>query len=128
MIEKIKTYFSNKDEVAAIYIFGSYALGKQRHDSDIDIGIIFDNSDPRSYQKKRDLYMLELGRILRKDIHPVILNLAGEEIHKQIFLKGKKILVRDEKYFSRYCMFMMSRIADFSYYKNRIQKGFLKNL
>lgn len=128
MIEKIKTYFSDKDEVAAVYIFGSYAVGTQHDGSDIDIGILFENSEPRIYQKKRDLYMLELGRILRKDIHPVIMNLEGEEIHRQIFLRGKKILVRNEKYFSLHCMCMISRIADFSYYKDSIQKGFLNNL
>jgi len=33
--------------------------------------------------------MVELSRILRKDIHPVILNSAGEELLRQIFLKGK---------------------------------------
>ncbi|MGA1823923.1 MAG: nucleotidyltransferase domain-containing protein [bacterium] len=38
--EKIKTYFKNKNEVVAIYLFGSYAKGKQLSASDIDIGIL----------------------------------------------------------------------------------------
>lgn len=128
MIDKMKTYFSNKDGVVAVYLFGSYAQGKQRDDSDIDIGILFENADTHVYKEKRMLYMAELARLLRKDIHPVILNLAGEELHKQIFTKGKKILVRDEKKFSSYRMNMMSQIADFSYYKNRMHQGFIKKL
>jgi len=128
MIDKIKTYFSYKDGVVAVYLFGSYAQGRQRDRSDVDIGILFETADLNSYKKKRNLYMVELARLLRKDIHPVILNLAGEELLKQIFLTGNKVFVRDEKKLSHYQMIMTSRIADFCYYKNLMQKGFLNKL
>jgi len=128
MINQIKTYFLHKDGVVAVYLFGSYAKGKQRDKSDVDIGILFESADLNSYKEKRNLYMVELARLLRKDIHPVILNLASEELFRQIFLTGKKIFVRDEKKLSRYQMIMTSRIADFGYYKNQMQKGFLNKL
>lgn len=128
LIEKIKAYFEDKDEIVAVYLFGSYAQQKQRDRSDVDIGILFENAEPKSFKEKRNLYMVELSRILRKDIHPVILNLAGEELLRQIFLKGKKIIVNDKKKFSQYCMIMMSKIVEFNYYKNQMQTGFLKKL
>ena len=128
LIEKIKAYFEDKGEVVAVYLFGSYAQQKQGEKSDIDIGILFENDDPKSFKEKRNLYMVELPRILRKDIHPVILNLAGEELLRQIFLKGKKIIVNDKKKFSQYHMIMMSKIVEFNYYKNQMQTGFLKKL
>ena len=43
--EKIRDYFKNKEEVIAIYLFGSYAAGRERDLSDIDIGIILDGRD-----------------------------------------------------------------------------------
>jgi len=43
--EKIRTYFKNKKEVVAIYLFGSYAAGKEGHLSDIDIGILLDRKE-----------------------------------------------------------------------------------
>ena len=44
--EKIKAYFKSKKEVIAVYLFGSYAAGREHHLSDIDIGILLDRSDP----------------------------------------------------------------------------------
>src|SRR3989338_5720845 len=78
--EKIKNYFKNKKEVIAVYLFGSYAEGRERDLSDIDIGIILDRRDSAFFQEKRDVYMVELGRILRKDIDSVILNSASEAL------------------------------------------------
>jgi hypothetical protein len=75
-----------------------------------------------------DTVMLDLSRILRKDIHPVILNLAGEELLRQVFLKGKCILVKDPKKLAQYKMTAFSRIADFAYYKNQMQKGIVRNI
>jgi len=40
--EKIKNYFKNKKEVIAVYLFGSYAEGREHDLSDIDIGRILD--------------------------------------------------------------------------------------
>jgi len=77
MHNEIINYFRDKKEIVAIYLFGSYAAGKERAFSDVDIGILFDESEEIFVMEKRNTYMTELGRILRKDIHPVILNRSG---------------------------------------------------
>jgi hypothetical protein len=69
-----------------------------------------------------------LGRILRKDIHPVILNSAGEELLRQIFSNGKCLLINNPKEFSRFKMVMFSRIADFAYYRTKMQSGLIKKV
>ena len=83
--EKIKNYFKNKKGIIAVYLFGSQATGKEHLSSDIDIGILLD----RNYQGCKETIIknsiVELGRILKKDIHPVILNSGGEELLRQIF-------------------------------------------
>ena len=128
LIEKLTAYFNTTSEIIAVYLFGSYAGGKEHSSSDIDIGLLFNASDPSLIKEKADTVMIDLSRILRKDIHPVILNLAGEELLRQIFLKGKCILDKNPKKLVRFKMTTFSRIADFAYYKNQMQSGLIRNI
>ncbi|MGD8763855.1 MAG: nucleotidyltransferase domain-containing protein [Desulfobacteraceae bacterium] len=124
----IKSYFEQKPDVVAVYLFGSYAEGRQRHKSDIDIGILLQGSERTGAVDKRIDYMVELSRLLKKDIHPVILNSASEALIRQIFLKGKCILVNDSRELAKYKMMMISRIADFGYYRTMIHSGFVNKV
>jgi len=126
--DKIKSFFKDKEEVIAVYLFGSYAYGKSKPFSDIDIGIIIDESFLHRPIDYRDRYLVQLSKILRKDIHPVILNYAGEELHRQIFSKGKCILINNSKKLTEYKMIMYAKIAEFGYYKSIIQEGFTKKI
>jgi predicted nucleotidyltransferase len=128
LIEKLIAYFKTKPNIAAVYLFGSYAKGKEHRTSDIDIGLLFDTRNSLPATIKTDTIMIELSRILRKDIHFVILNSAGEELLRQVFLKGKCILEKDSKKLARYKMTAFSRIADFAYYKNQMQSGLVRNI
>ena len=122
----ISDYFKNKDEVIAVYLFGSYASGNNQPFSDIDIGILLNLVDQKVANQQKIRYMTELSRILRKDIHPVILNSASEVLMKQIYSKGKCILIKDSKELAKYKMTMYARIADFAYYLDKMQKGFIR--
>jgi predicted nucleotidyltransferase len=128
LVEKIRSYFSGKDEIVAVYLFGSYAEGKVRRSSDVDIGILLKSNDSDVFLKKQTEYLKELGRLLRKDIHPVILNTAGEMLIQQIFTKGKCIVDNDHQRHAQFRMVMFSRIAAFSDYKKQMQTGFIKNI
>jgi len=126
--ENIKVYFQDKKEVIAVYLFGSHAKGKARPLSDVDVGILLNRNDLDLLKQRRKDYTIELGRALRKDIHPVILNLAGEELLKQIFSKGKCILINDARKLALYRMVMFARIADFAYYRGQMQSGLIRKL
>jgi len=110
--EKIKAYFEHKREVIAVYLFGSYADGNNRD----------------FFKGRRDDYIVELSRILRKDIDAVILNSAGEELLRQMFLKGKCILVKDSRKLARYKAVMLAKIAEFGYYRSRMQSGLITKI
>jgi len=45
---------------------------------------------------------------------------------KQIYSKGKCILIKDSKALAKYKMTMYARIADFAYYLDKMQKGFIR--
>ncbi len=124
--ETISDYFKNKNEVIAVYLFGSYASENNRPFSDIDIGILLNFVDQKFANQQKIRYMTELSRIVRKDVHPVILNFASEVLMKQIYSKGRCILINDSKELSKYKMTMYARIADFAYYLDKMQKGFIR--
>ncbi len=126
--KKIEEYFLGRKEVNAVYIFGSYAQNAERHLSDIDIGILMDRMDQDIIIKERSAYMIELSRILKKDVHPVILNSASEALLKQVFKKGKCVLVNNAKEVSRKRMVMFSEIADYAYYQGKMQSGLIRRV
>ena len=128
LVNKLKAYFEDQSEVIAVYLFGSQATGEKDRSSDVDLGVLIDTHDRMIEVEKRTLYMVDLATILRKEIHPVILNSAGEELMRQIFLKGKCILVRDPQKLSLFKMTMFARIADFSYYRDQMQSGLIRNI
>lgn len=125
---QMKAYFENREEVVAVYLFGSYAEGKERPLSDVDIGILLDTKYLDNSYEMRDLYMVQLARGLRVDIHPVLLNSASEALLKQVFLNGKCILVRDARKLARYKMMVFAAIAEFGYYRSQMQSGLIKRL
>ena len=128
LIHRTQAYFTDQPDVIAVYLYGSHAAGKQDRASDVDIGVLIDSSGSETEGEKRTRYMVELATVLRKEIHPVILNSAGEELMRQIFLRGKCILVNEPKKLAIFKMTMFSRIADFSYYRNQMQSGLIRNI
>jgi predicted nucleotidyltransferase len=126
--ETIKSYFKEHSEVIAVYLFGSHAGGKVHRFSDVDIGVLLDRNDKEFQNVKRNKYMIDLSRMLRKNIHLVFLNSASEELMKQIYSKGKCILANNTHKLARYNMVMTARIADYGYYRNKMQSGFIRKV
>ena len=125
---KITNYYKDKKDIIAVYLFGSYASHKEKDFSDIDIAILLAHPALQHATAVQTECITQLGRILKKDVHPVILNTASETIIKQIFQKGKCLAVNDNKEHAKFKMTAFSKILDFSYYHKQMQSGFLKSL
>ena len=128
LIKKIDEYFRSRPEAAAVYVFGSYAVDAQNPASDVDIGILFFREAAEEFSDYIEVYLTELPRAIRKDVHPVIMNGAGELLGKQILSKGKCVHVKDEKVLAAYKTYMYAMIAEFSYYQKIIKAGFVRNV
>ncbi len=126
--DTIKQYFKDRKEIAAIYLFGSYASGKEYHMSDVDIGILLNYKYSKSPDIFKEKYLIQLGRLLRKDIHPVILNAAGEVLLKQILGKGKLVLVRNSKFYKEFKTVSLSKIVDFNFYLKKMHSSLTKKI
>ena len=125
---KIEEYFQDKRDVVAVYLFGSYAAGKNRPDSDMDLGIIFNQELIEESAKMRMHYMIDLGRLFKKEIHVTILNTASEMLLRQVFLRGRCVLNNNPRELALFRMTAYSKIVDFEYYKNQMKSGFIRKI
>jgi uncharacterized protein len=128
MENKIKDYFSHRNNIAAVYFFGSHVAGKERPGSDVDIAVLFQNRDPEPMIDSIDTYMVDLSRLLKKDIHPVVLNHAGETLLLQILNKGKCIVINDQRKLALFKVEAFAKIFDFTYYYRLMQSGLIKSI
>jgi len=82
---KIGSFFEKYPEVVAVYLFGSYARVREQRDSDLGLAILLDQTALPRLNKLKRQFTIDLARILRKDLHLVIMNSAGEALIAQIF-------------------------------------------
>ncbi|KKP26110.1 MAG: polymerase, beta domain protein region protein [candidate division TM6 bacterium GW2011_GWE2_31_21] len=68
VIEEVKDRLVKTYNPIAIYIFGSYAWGYPSEDSDLDLLIIVDKSDEKSYKRPISGYKALRGLDISKDI------------------------------------------------------------
>jgi predicted nucleotidyltransferase len=128
IIRKIAVFFQDRPEVNAVYVFGSYARGREQKGSDLDLAILLDYGVVRRLNELKKEYVVHLSRILRKDLHLVILNNAGEEVVAQVFKYGQCIFNREPEILSRFRMVSYAMIAEFAYHRNLMKKGFMHGL
>jgi len=95
LIAKLK-----KDQaIAAIFLFGSYAQGKQTRLSDIDLAILLEPDYPRENFFKKKLELLPVvTSILRTDeVDLIILNCAPLSLAYRILSQGKLLYEKEER-------------------------------
>ena len=126
--KSIADYFSNRPEIIAVYLFGSHAHDKGLPTSDVDIAVLFAEKDMGASKTRSFKYMQELSRMLRKDIHLIVMNDTGEELLRQIFSKGKCVQLNNRQALSYYRSSAFVRIADFGFYRKAFQAGLIRRL
>jgi predicted nucleotidyltransferase len=128
MTDKIADFFQDRHEVNAVYVFGSYARGREQRDSDLDLAILLSHNAVDERSKLKTEYTIHLSRILRKDLHLIIMNDAGEEIIAQVFKYGQCIFNRKPELLSRFRMVSYAMIAEFGYLRNKMKQGFVRGV
>jgi predicted nucleotidyltransferase len=126
----ISEYFGDNTEVIAVYLYGSYAVGKHTSKSDIDLGIVLDPEtiERDQFTEKKERFMLDLSRILREEIHLVVLNTSGEGLLSQVLKKGDCVFIGNKRKLTLFKVRALQKIVDFNYYKNIMQSGFIRNV
>jgi predicted nucleotidyltransferase len=126
--ENITAFFEHEKNIVAVYLFGSYAGGRERASSDVDMAILFGNRDRGIVNQMLDKYLVAISRNLRKDIHLIAMDFAGEELLKQIFKIGICLVVNDAKKLAYFKMNALTKIVNFQYYKKQMQSGVVRKV
>lgn len=114
--QKLQQFFASKPEVKVVGVYGSYAKGLARADSDIDICIASDRSIDIEIKVALST---ELSLLLGKEIDLVDLNSIHGVILKET-LKNSIWIIRDTNTSARILKKMLLDEADFEPYRKRI--------
>jgi predicted nucleotidyltransferase len=90
LAQRIETFFSRRDRgLAAVYLFGSFARGTQRADSDVDVGLLFAGEPPApSVSGPRARIEGELEAELGRPVQAVTLNTASPDLVHRVLRDG----------------------------------------
>lgn len=108
-------FFSEKQEIVASYIFGSYAEGVPRSDSDVDLAVLLELLPGDTLKYRLDM-MDETRRIIKKNTDIIILNEAPRLLQFQVIQKGRVIFERDGDKRALFEMSVASRYYDYKRY------------
>ena len=101
--------------IKLIYIFGSYAKGENRADSDLDIAMYFDREVDGFV--KLDILDKLVGIFNREDIDLVILNEVDEVLKFQVIKYGKVVYMEDLVTKVTFEARVMSEYMDMEYFR-----------
>lgn len=113
----IADYCATRPEIVACYLYGSRAKGKDRPGSDVDLAFLLDGSVAAvEYYDLKMTYYAGLGAVLQLDIHPLIMNDAGEVVLGQVLGKGKLLYQQNAETLRTFRRHKLPFIAEFAYY------------
>src|SRR5580700_1361168 len=82
-------------EAVAAYLFGSFARGTARPDSDVDIAVLYGASPPSTLAAPQFVLEADLDRILRREVQVIALDTAPIDLVHRVLRDGKLVLDRD---------------------------------
>ncbi len=98
-IRRIVDYFQGRDEVSALYIFGSAARGRVTGESDIDIALLIDDrrKGRKSYESLKKSYYAASPAFSLRPVDIVIMNTAPPFLRHRVIKTGKVLFDRDRE-------------------------------
>ena len=79
----------------AVYLFGSVARGEARADSDVDVGVLFEQEPPATLDAPQFAVEAELERRFGRAVQVVALNRASSDLVHRVLRDGRLVLDRD---------------------------------
>lgn len=98
IVKILKEYFEKEDNVIFAYLFGSYAKGKERENSDVDIAVYVNELIAKDSKKVLDFqikHMSNISDILKKEVDLVILNQASPLLRHEVISEGILLVEKD---------------------------------
>ncbi|HOV80729.1 MAG TPA: nucleotidyltransferase domain-containing protein [Bacillota bacterium] len=108
-------YFSKRPEIIAAYIFGSYAEGVPRPDSDVDLAVLLEKI-PGNTLKYRIELMEDTRKIIGLNTEIIILNEVSLLLQFQVIQKGMVIFEKNAEKRAVFEMHTAGRYYDYKRY------------
>ena len=112
-IKRLRQYLQNRSDVSFAMVFGSFAKGKERKDSDLDVAIFFhEDTVPEGF----DVLMLEqkLSDVAGREVDLAVLNSAGVFLRHQIQNCHSMLFLHDRV---AYCRYREKTMRDYDEYR-----------
>ena len=133
-LPQLREFFARQPEVVLAYLYGSHATGQTWAESDLDIGVLFDEQVPPRQQFRQALrYGVEVQRLIQDGVEVDVRELgsAPVEFLMQVIRPGKCLYARTEQERVRFETEVLTRYLDFKpvleeYYhhlRQRIKRG-----
>lgn len=128
IIKEIKDYFAEKDEIIAVYLFGSLSKENYKKDSDIDIALMIKDRENKVEEFDYRLKVInELEKLLNSEVDIIIFSHVNLKMQHQI-LSGELILANDNRQRVEMEKSSLKRYLDMKYfyeiYEDKLGRGF----
>lgn len=113
-LERILDYFSRREEVMAVYIFGSFDTPLERPDSDIDIGVLVTAVDTgRDWEQLKSGYYAASPGFSMRPVDIVVLNTAATFLKYHVLKTGRILLDSDPLARKRFTAQVLVELFDY---------------
>ena len=121
--KKVASICEAEPAIAAAYLFGSYAQGKENQSSDLDVALLLNEPKIASFSTLDFITVLEKQLGCNADV--VILNKADEVLKFEVRRKGVLIFERSGKYRTQFEVRSRKSYEDFLYLHKKYVKTVL---
>ena len=93
---RLRSFFeTNPDGVIAVYLFGSFARGSERLESDVDVAVLYADAPAKTFDGLPLALEERLERQLGRTVQVVVLNHASADLIHHVLMDGKLLIDRD---------------------------------
>ena len=121
--KRVASICETEPAIAAAYLFGSYAQGKERKSSDLDVALLLNETKIDSFSTLGFITVLEKQLECKADV--VILNKADEVLKFEVRRQGILIFDRSGKYRKQFEIKSRKYYEDFLYLHKKYVKTVL---
>lgn len=96
----LREYFTRLPDIAAVYLFGSFARGRQGPNSDLDVAVLFmhvQKTKMQRFERRIDLE-LELEKLTGRNVDVIDLAIVPPVLQHQIRKHGLLLLEKDHRH------------------------------
>jgi predicted nucleotidyltransferase len=116
---RLVEYFAGREDVIAVYLFGSRARGEGDHLSDVDLAVLLRQDLPaETMWRLEDSFAVEVGgRLDHEAVDLFVLNLVPLAARFEVISTGTLLLSKDEMRRTDYEVAVMTEWWDFKEYE-----------